>query len=178
MGMTEPRTKLGVVVATADATEVGRISRSLQEQISLTTPLTRQFARFGRTLLKLIVILATITFVMGLVRGHRAEAMFDGAVALAVVGFNWGGWMTSSKAEAAASTRADTAVVEALAPVCVAKFRGDAAVDANLVALKKVDSWSQGDFIEKGGWASVVDSKATVQISSVAKACGDILTKS
>ena len=75
---------MGVVVATADATEVGRISRSLQEQISLTTPLTRQFARFGRTLLKLIVILATITFVMGLVRGHRAEAMFDGAVALAV----------------------------------------------------------------------------------------------
>lgn len=100
-----------------------------------------------------------------------------GAVALAVVGFSWGGWVTGSKAEEAASTRADAAVVEALAPVCVAKFRRDAAVDANLAALKKADSWAQGDFIEKGGWATVVDSKATSQTSSVARACGEMLTK-
>lgn len=100
-----------------------------------------------------------------------------GAAALAIVGFGWGGWMTSAKAEAAASMRVDSAVVEALAPVCVAKFRRDAAVDANLVALRKADSWSQGDFIEKGGWATVADSKATSQLSSVAKACGEILTK-
>jgi len=100
-----------------------------------------------------------------------------GAVALAIVGFSWGGWMTGGKADAAASMRADSAVVDALVPVCVAKFRRDAAVDANLVALKKVDSWSQGDFIEKGGWATVVGSKVTAQMSSVAKACGEFLTK-
>ena len=100
-----------------------------------------------------------------------------GAVALAIVGFSWGGWMTGGKADAAASMRADSAVVDALVPVCVAKFRRDAAVDANLVALKKVDSWSQGDFIEKGGWATVVDSKATARMSLVAKACGEFLTK-
>jgi hypothetical protein len=100
-----------------------------------------------------------------------------GAVALAIVGFNWGGWMTSGKADSVASMRADAAVVEALAPVCVAKFRRDAAADTNLVALKQVDSWLQGDFIEKGGWATVVDSTATAQTPSVAKACGEILTK-
>ena len=100
-----------------------------------------------------------------------------GAVALAIVGFNWGGWMTGGKAEAAASMRVDSAVVEALAPVCVAKFRRDAAFDSNLEALKKIDSWSQGDFIEKGGWATVVDSTATAQMSSVARACGELLTK-
>lgn len=55
-----------VVVATADATEVGSISRSLQEQISLSTPLTRQFARFSRTLLKVIVVMAALTFAVGL----------------------------------------------------------------------------------------------------------------
>ena len=101
-----------------------------------------------------------------------------GAVALAIVGFTWGGWMTGSKAEAAASVRVDSAVVDALAPVCVAKFRRDAAVEANLAELKKVNSWAQGDFIEKGGWAAVADSKVTAQLSSVARACADILTKS
>jgi len=100
-----------------------------------------------------------------------------GAVVLAIVGFSWGGWMTGGKAEAAASMRVDTAVVDALAPVCVAKFRRDAAADANLAALNKVDSWSRGDFIEKGGWATVADSKATAQLSTVARVCGEILTK-
>lgn len=100
-----------------------------------------------------------------------------GALLVAALGFSWGGWMTRGAAESTMSTRVDAAVIEALAPVCVAKFRRDSAVDANLIALKKVDSWSQGSFIEKGGWATVVDSKATSQLSSVAKACGEILSK-
>lgn len=85
--------------------------------------------------------------------------------------------MTGGKADATASMRVDSAVVNALAPVCVAKFRRDAAADANLVALNKIDSWSRGEFIEKGGWATVADAKATTQQSSVARACGEILTK-
>jgi calcium-translocating P-type ATPase len=75
---------LGVVVATGDRTEVGCISTSLQEQVDLTTPLTRKFGHFSRTLLKAILVVATLTFVAGVVRGRGAEEMFDGAVALAV----------------------------------------------------------------------------------------------
>jgi hypothetical protein len=101
-----------------------------------------------------------------------------GAVALAIVGFSWGGWMTGSKADQLASARVDAAVVDALVPVCVAKFRRSADVDANLVELKKIDTWSQGDFIEKGGWATVADSTATAQGSSVARACAERLTHS
>jgi cation-transporting P-type ATPase F len=74
----------GLVVATGDATEVGRISTSLQDQVDLTTPLTRKFSRFSRTLLKVILLLAGLTFLVGLARGRGAEEMFDGAVALAV----------------------------------------------------------------------------------------------
>jgi len=40
----------------------------------------------------------------------------------------------------------------AFAPVCVEKFQRAADASANLVALKKVDSWMQGDVVEKGGW--------------------------
>jgi cation-transporting ATPase F len=74
----------GMVVSTGDGTEVGRISISLQEQVNLTTPLTRKFGRFSRTLLRAILVLAGLTFLVGVVRGRGAEEMFDGAVALAV----------------------------------------------------------------------------------------------
>lgn len=100
-----------------------------------------------------------------------------GAVALAIVGFSWGGWMTGSKAAEVSTTRVDNAVVAALAPVCVAKFRRDAEAVTNLVALKKLDPWSKGDFIEKGGWATVADTKAPTQQYLVARECGEILSK-
>ncbi|MEA5423687.1 HAD-IC family P-type ATPase [Synechococcus sp. CCY9202] len=74
----------GLVVATADATEVGRISTSLQEQVNLSTPLTRKFARFSTTILRFILVLAVLTFLVGLLRGRAPAEMFDGAVALAV----------------------------------------------------------------------------------------------
>lgn len=75
---------LGVVVTTGDHTEVGSISASLQEQVNLSTPLTRKFGRFSQTLLKAILVVASLTFAVGLARGRGADEMFDGAVALAV----------------------------------------------------------------------------------------------
>ena len=63
----------------------------------------------------------------------------------------------------------------ALTPVCVEKFKHAEGVAANLVALKKVDSWSQGDFVEKGGWARVPGSGTPEQVSAVAKACAVLL---
>ncbi|HEY6514056.1 MAG TPA: hypothetical protein VI032_18915 [Burkholderiaceae bacterium] len=99
-----------------------------------------------------------------------------GAVALAIVGFSWGGWITGGKAEAAALTRVNEAVVVALAPVCVDKFQraGDSA--ANLAALRKVDAWSQGDFVEKSGWATVPGTNSAERVSAVARACAVLLT--
>jgi hypothetical protein len=78
-----------------------------------------------------------------------------GAVALAIFGFTWGGWMTSSTANKLADQRADSAVVAVLTPICVEAFLHNADVTANLTALKKISStWEQDDFIEKGGWAT------------------------
>jgi hypothetical protein len=98
-----------------------------------------------------------------------------GAVALAIVGFTWGGWVTGGKAEADATQRSNAAVVVALAPVCVEKFKHASDVSANLAALKKVDSWSQGAFVEKGGWATVAGSNPPAQVSAVANACALLL---
>lgn len=89
--------------------------------------------------------------------------------------FAWGGWVTGGRAETDAAQRANTAIVAALAPVCVERFRRATDVSANLAALKKIDSWSQGEFVEKGGWAMVPGSKPYDQASAVAKACAVIL---
>ncbi|MGF1458023.1 MAG: cation-transporting P-type ATPase [Leptolyngbyaceae cyanobacterium] len=74
----------GLVVATAAATEVGHISQSMEQRVNLTTPLTRKFAAFSRTLLYCILTLATLTFAIGLGQGESWESMFEAAVALAV----------------------------------------------------------------------------------------------
>ena len=74
----------GIVVATADATEVGQISQSMERRVSLSTPLTRKFEKFSRTLLYVILTLATLTFAIGLGQGESWIYMFEAAVALAV----------------------------------------------------------------------------------------------
>ncbi len=98
-----------------------------------------------------------------------------GAILAAIVGFSWGGWITGGRAQAEAMQRADAAVVVALAPVCVERFQRATDVSANLAALTKIDSWSRGDFIEKGGWAMMPGSKATEPVAAVAKACASLL---
>src|SRR4051794_19146082 len=96
-----------------------------------------------------------------------------GAVALAIVGFSWGGWVTGATADAQAKQRADRAVVAALTPICVDKFRQQADAATNLVELKKVSTWQQGTFVAKGGWATMPGSGAAD--SAVASACAEIL---
>lgn len=74
----------GIVVTTAQKTEVGKISQSMQGRVNLTTPLTRKFAKFSRTLLYCVLTLATVTFAIGLDQGESWSDMFEAAVALAV----------------------------------------------------------------------------------------------
>ena len=74
----------GLVVATGDRTETGRIATLLHEAADLSTPLTRKIAEFSRVLLYVILGLSALTFVVGLLRGESAADMFMVAVALAV----------------------------------------------------------------------------------------------
>src|SRR5689334_3090135 len=63
---------------------------------------------------------------------HVMLRFAGGAIAMAIVGFTWGGWVTHGTAESQASERAKTAVVAALAPVCAEKFQRTADAPANL----------------------------------------------
>ncbi|HSL95370.1 MAG TPA: HAD-IC family P-type ATPase, partial [Thermoleophilia bacterium] len=77
-------TGAGLVIATGDSTEVGRISRLIAEAETLQTPLTKKIAAFSRILLIVILALGAVTFVVGMLRGETAAEMFKAAVALAV----------------------------------------------------------------------------------------------
>ncbi len=74
----------GMVVATSEATEVGKISQSLDQRVNLNTPLTRKFTKFSQTLVYVILALATLTFTIGIGQGESWVYMFEAAVALAV----------------------------------------------------------------------------------------------
>jgi hypothetical protein len=99
-----------------------------------------------------------------------------GAVALAIVGFTWGGWMTTGTANKLADQRADSAVVAILTPICVEKFQQSGDATANLAALRKISSsWEQGNFIEKGGWATRPGATSADYV--LARACADKLVQ-
>jgi hypothetical protein len=101
------------------------------------------------------------------------QGAFIGFLATVVIGFGWGGWTLGSTAKQLADKSASSAVIAALAPICVDKFQHAAGAEANLAELKKVSSWQQTSFVEKGGWATLPGSD--VANSSVARACADML---
>jgi Ca2+-transporting ATPase len=74
----------GIVTATGDETEVGRISQLISAAEELDTPLTRKISEFSNVLLYVILGLAALTIVVGLLRGQSFVDMFMAAVALAV----------------------------------------------------------------------------------------------
>ena len=101
-----------------------------------------------------------------------------GAVVLAIVGFNWGGWVTGGKAQSMARTQVDEAVIGALAPLCVTKFEASADVATQRAALTKLEPWTRGEFVEKGGWASVATGSPPARSTAVAQACASLLVPS
>ena len=74
----------GLVIATGDATETGRIADLIATAPDMVTPLTRKMDTFSRWLLWAIGGLALLTVAVGLARGETAFDMFIAAVALAI----------------------------------------------------------------------------------------------
>lgn len=96
-----------------------------------------------------------------------------GAIALAIVGFNWGGWVTGGAAAQMAREVAQDAVAERLGSICVAQFNGDSDKGQKLKEMKEKDSWDKARYVEKQSWAIMPgDEKPD---SKVADACAKLL---
>ena len=96
-----------------------------------------------------------------------------GAVTAVVLGFTLGGWVTGSKSDAIATTKAEAAVIAALAPICLDNFRGSVDPKVQQLELRKVNAWDQGPFVEKAGWATMPGSDSIN--SSLARRCATLI---
>src|SRR4029453_13764021 len=76
-----------------------------------------------------------------------------GAIVLAVIGFNWGGWGAPGSADGVGKEAAAKAGAERLGSICVAQFNGDSEKGQKLKEMKEKDSWDKGRYIEKQSWA-------------------------
>jgi len=97
-----------------------------------------------------------------------------GAIAAAIIGFSWGGWVTGGSSDKRAAVAAHDATVAALATICVDRFRAQGDAAGKLAELSKVSTWDRGGFIERGGFALMPGSKTAD--SDVARACAESLS--
>jgi Ca2+-transporting ATPase len=74
----------GIVVATANHTELGKIAHLIQSATTVDTPLTKKITSFSKLLLYVILALSALTFLVGILRDKSAIDTFIASVALAV----------------------------------------------------------------------------------------------
>jgi hypothetical protein len=94
-----------------------------------------------------------------------------GAVALAAIGFSWGGWVTGGTARTMAADQSKAEVVTALSLICVDQSKRDPQLAERVAAIKTASSWNRGDLVLKNGWATMPGSAEGN--SQVAKDCAD-----
>jgi hypothetical protein len=96
-----------------------------------------------------------------------------GAIAITVVGFGWGGWLTAGKADVAADTRANAAVVAALLPICIQQADQDPAFVARRANLEGAPSYQRSTMVMEAGWATMPGTTDANQ--RLARACAEQL---
>lgn len=110
---------------------------------------------------------------------ERAKPMLmgavGGAVALAIVGFGWAGWVTGGTADEMAGDRAEQAIVSALAPICVAQFQQQSGFDTRLSELNDIRAYQRATYIEDGGWSTMPGSEGGNK--DVARACAEMIAE-
>ena len=88
-------------------------------------------------------------------KAHVIWAFLAGVLLTALLGFTWGGWVTPATAQKASDTAAKAAVVERLAPMCVAQFNLDPAKDAKLAELTALSSYQRAEYVKTQGWSTM-----------------------
>ena len=99
-----------------------------------------------------------------------------GSLITMIIGFSYGGWITTGTAGRLAQQQADTAVTTALVPLCIAQSKADRTVLKKMGELRALTSpYDQRDFVTKTGWATMPGSPDPNR--DVAEACAAALLK-
>lgn len=96
-----------------------------------------------------------------------------GAVAVMVIGFTWGGWVTGGTASKQAAEASRAGTVNALTSVCADRFRAQPDATTKLKELSQVSTWERGDTVGKSGFATMPGQKSPDR--DVSNACAESL---
>ncbi len=105
-------------------------------------------------------------------RTWLAPALYGGcagAIALAIIGFTWGGWVTGGTARQMSDQAANSAVVAMLVPYCLDKSKNDPGAGPVLAELSEASGYNRRGIVEKAGWATPLGEERPV--SGLALAC-------
>lgn len=92
-----------------------------------------------------------------------------GAVAVAVIGFSWGGWVTGGSADRSATALSKADVVSALQPVCLDNAATDPDRLAKLETIRAASAYQRSAAVMATGWATMPGE--TEPNRAVAEAC-------
>jgi hypothetical protein len=92
-----------------------------------------------------------------------------GAIALAIVGFSWGGWVTGGSAADMAKKQSLAATATALTPYCLERSAADPNSIQLLAELKAASTYNRKAIVEKAGWATPLG--AEKPSTELAQAC-------
>ncbi|MCV0396168.1 MAG: hypothetical protein K5872_04675 [Rhizobiaceae bacterium] len=98
-----------------------------------------------------------------------------GAVALAIVGFSWGGWVTGATAQKMAGEASASAVAASWTPYCVARSKDDPNSSGTLAELKAANGFNRLKILESAGWATPLG--ADEPNRALARACDQALAE-
>jgi hypothetical protein len=88
-----------------------------------------------------------------------------GAAIAMIIGFNWGGWNTSSTTQ----KMNEEAILASRAAICVAQFMNSPNHELQVKAFQGTDTFKRSELIEKGGWDKMPGQEKAVY--GVASAC-------
>ena len=96
-------------------------------------------------------------------------SMVAAVILTMIVGFTWGGWMTSGTAQ----ETADEAVVERLALICVDQFKQDPDTAQKFIEFIETRSYQQDNYVTDQGWATMFGDEKPDR--NVAVACARLI---
>ena len=102
------------------------------------------------------------------------QGAIAGAVATLVIGFMWGGWVTSGTATKMTSDAVEATQVTLYSPICVERYTAKATPEQR-AEFAKENEWNRDSIIEKTGFATPPGSSAPSD--AVADKCAETLSK-
>jgi hypothetical protein len=96
-------------------------------------------------------------------------SMVAAVILTMIVGFTWGGWVTAGTAQ----EKAEEAVVERLALICVDQFKQDPETAQKFIEFIETRSYQQDNYVTDQGWATMFGDEKPDR--NVAVACARLI---